>query len=179
MKPDTSIPTLYYGMHTELTLDYPVCDVWPVFRDMGSWYTEYAFETLEGPSYDAEGGLLEDQVLKVTSSHSFPRIAGADDTAPEYFIVKTIKVVPEKEIVSVMSGNAYDWKRYTVFYAWTLAESASQTTILVDSYGEAELERPLPKDEYLKYDDELSKNWHRSWTKAFGNLREVVHGGDR
>jgi hypothetical protein len=167
--------TMHYVLHTEFALAYPLSEVWRVFKDMRRWYTEYTFEVVSGPSYQAESGLLEDQVLKVTSSMDFPRASNSDDAAgPQYFIHKTIKVSPPKEIVAVLSGCAYDWKRYTVFYVWRMTEQEKETTIFVDSYGEAELVNPLPKDELSVYRAKFAKHWHCSWSQAFVNLKKVM-----
>src|SRR5579863_1284478 len=58
--------TVDWVLHTQATLDRPVSMVWPAFRDMKSWYTEYAFEVLSGPPYQAGPGLAEQQIMKVT-----------------------------------------------------------------------------------------------------------------
>jgi hypothetical protein len=170
------ISTINWVKHTELTLDRVVQEVWPVFRDMRRWYTEYSFEVLSGPAYLAGSGLLEGQVLKVKSSMGLPKAPDADDVAgPQYLIVKTIKVDPQKEIVAVLSGCAYDWRQFTSFYVWSMTENAGKTTIFVDAYGQAEMFKPLSKGECTGYEDELTKNWHRSWSEAFMNLQKVVN----
>jgi hypothetical protein len=149
--------------------------VWPVFKDMRSWYPEYTFEVLAGPPYETGSGLMEHQVIKVTSSHTFPTVPNSEDAGrPDYFVTKIIKVTPPEKIVAVLSGSAYDWKQYCSFYVWTLTGTETRTTILVESYAEAELAKPLSKDEYAQYHDELTKNWHRSWSTAFANLRHVM-----
>lgn len=169
------ISTVHWVLHTELTLDRPVGEVWPVFKDMKAWYTEYTFEVISGPSYQAGLGLLEDQVLKLTSSKGLPRAPNSKDTAgPQHFIQKTIKVAPQKEIVAVLSGRAYDWRQYTSFYVWRMTETTTNTTIFVDSYGEAELVTPLPRGEVSGYQDTLTRNWHRSWSEAFVSLRKIM-----
>jgi hypothetical protein len=170
------ISTIHSVLHTELTLDRPLSEVWPVFKDMRSWYTEYAWEVISGPPYETGVGLLEDQVLRVKSSHPFPRVANAgDSTGPEYFVTKILKIVPQREIVSVLSGRAYDWRQYTSFYVWKMTEAAAKTTILIDVFGEAELETPLSKQALSKYQDELTSNWYRSWSTAFGNLKRIMN----
>jgi hypothetical protein len=169
------IPTIHWVLHTELTLDYPAREVWPVFRDMRRWYTEYAFEVVSGPSYRAESGLMEDQVLKMMSSTGLPRTPNTGDVeGPHYYIVKIIKVVPQKEIVSLLSGSAYDWRQYTSFYVWKLHEMARQTIVLIDTYGEAEFVKPLLAGDFSDYQDRLVENWHRSWSEAFVGLKQAM-----
>jgi hypothetical protein len=170
------IATMHWVLHTELTLDVPASEVWPVVKDMRRWYSEYAIEVVSGPSYQDGSGLMEDQVLKMTSSKSLPRISNSDDAGePQPYIVKIIKVVRQKEIVSLLSGSAYDFKHYTSFYVWKLMELAKKTTVLVDTYGEADLVKPLSMGALSDYRDKLIKNWHRSWSEAFVNLKNVLH----
>jgi hypothetical protein len=171
--------TLHWVLHTEVTLDYPVEKVWRTFKDMASWYTEYSFETVAGPPYEADSGLLKGQVLKLRSSKGLPRAPNSDGGGPEYFIQKTLEVVPHNEIVVVLSGAAYDWKRVTSFYVWRMTEKATRTTILIDTYGEAELLRPLPRLEFSEYWDTLEKNWHRSWSEALANLEKVMDTNEK
>jgi hypothetical protein len=168
------ISTMHWVLHTEFNLDYPVCDVWPVFKDMRSWYAEYAFEDVSGPAYRAGSGLLEDQVLGLTSSKGLPRVSKSDAAGPELVILKTLKVNPCKEIVAVLSGRAYDWKHYTAFYVWRMTEQSKNTTIFVDTYGEAELIKPLPQDAFSEYHDAITQSWHRSWADAFAELKKVM-----
>jgi hypothetical protein len=164
-----------YVMHTQLTLDRPLEEVWPVFKDIRRWYTEYTWEVISGPEYQSGVGLVEDQVIKVKSSKGLTREPNSDVVeGPEYFIQKTIKVVPQKEIVVALSGSAYDWKQYTVFYVWTMTEKGRKTTVYIDSYGEAELATALPKREFSEYYGRFTKDWHHSWSEAFMNLRKVL-----
>ena len=69
----TSASTLHYVMHTEMTFAHPLSKLWPVFKDMRRWYTEYTFDVISGPPYDPDTGLAEGQVLKVVTSAPFPR----------------------------------------------------------------------------------------------------------
>ena len=85
-------------------------------------------------------------------------------------MVETIKVLPRREIVAVVSGSAYDWKRYTVFYVWTMHERNEKTVVDIDSYGEADLVTPLQTAEFARYYDAFDKEWHRSWSKALASL---------
>jgi hypothetical protein len=167
-----------WAKYTDTVIDRPVKEVWPVFRDLEGWYREYSLEVLYGPPYEAESGLLEGQVLKATSSHSFPRMAGLQDSkGPEYFITKIMRVVSEKEIVSVLAGSAYDWEEYTSFYIWRLSELQGATTITVDGVGGAKLSRPLSEVEFTAYNAALVENWHRSWSTAFESLKKVMEVG--
>ena len=168
------ISILQYALHTERVCEIPLSQVWPVFKDMRRWYTEYAFESVSGPPYQEGPGLVEDQVLKVTSSKGFPRASKSDAEGPQPFTMKTIKVIPRSEIVAVLSGNTSDWKRYTQFYVWMLLETGSKTTIVVDTYGEAELTKSLSKREFTVYYDKLAGNWQRSWSEALASLRRLL-----
>jgi hypothetical protein len=172
----TPVSILHYVMHTDVTLSHTVSEVWPIFKDMRRWYTEYAFEVKSGPPYDPTTGLVEGQVLKVVSRVAFPREPGATKTPrePEYFVVETIKVVPRKQIVAVVSGSAYDFKRYTVFYLWTMQESEGKTIVDIDSYGEAHLVNALSKAKFADYYNAFDKNWHRSWSNALSNLKATM-----
>jgi len=168
------ISTLHGVTHTETTLDRPLSEVWAIFKDIRRWYTEYTYEVVAGPSYQTGVGLLEGQVLKVTASKGLPRAYSEDTAGPEHYIQKNIKVTPQKEIVAVLSGSTYDWRRYTSFYIWRLTEHAAKTTISVDGYVEAELFKPLPTGEFSRYHQNLVENWHLSWAEAFASLKEVL-----
>jgi hypothetical protein len=168
------ISTLHEATHTETTLDRQMSEVWDIFRDIRRWYTEYSFEVVSGPPYETGVGLLEDQVLKVTGSKGLPRAYSEEMAGSQYYIQKNIKVTPQKEIVAVLSGSAYDWRRYTAFYVWRLTEHAAKTTISIDGYVEAELFKPLPTGEFARYRQALVENWHRSWAEAFASLKEVL-----
>jgi hypothetical protein len=123
---------------------------------------------------------MEDQVMRVKSSHGFPRAPDSDAAGElEYFVQRTIRVVPQREIVVVLSGSAYDWRRYTAFYVWRLKEDAGRTYISIDGYAEAELSTALPDAEFAKYHAELDRNWQRSWTEALGSLEMVLGGNSR
>jgi len=160
---------------TEETFARPLQEVWPVFKDIASWYTEYTWEVESGPGYASDGGLAEGQRIKVTSSHSFPRLQSEKvEDSPEYFVTDVLKVVPESEIVSSLSGRAFDWERFTSFYVWRLAPSGEGTKVTIESYTEVELSRALPVDEYAAYREELNANWFRSWSTAFAGLSEVL-----
>ena len=166
---------LHAVAHTDRTVGHPRSRVWSLFRDMRSWYSEYSFEVLSGPPYDAAVGFVEGQTLKVTGSRGLPRAHEGDAPGPQYYIQKNIKVAPQKEIVVVLSGSAYDWRRYTAFYVWRFAEQARDTLISIDSYVEAELFKPLPAIEFLSYRQELERNWHRSWSEALATLETVLN----
>jgi hypothetical protein len=92
VSPLQSPGTFHFTNTIEFTVDRPLNEVWPVFSDTRSWYTEYTWEVLSGPPYDSGSRLLEGQLLKVTSSHSFPRTADVgDNSGPEYFLTKMIR----------------------------------------------------------------------------------------
>jgi hypothetical protein len=165
-------------VHTDVSLARPVDEVWPVFRDLPSWYTEYEYELIEGPPYDPARGLEEGQVHRVVFTYDFPR-ASADDTAdagPDYVISKVIRVDAPHEIVKVLWGAAFDWPSYTSFYIWKLLDDGGSTTVSIDSVGRAELARPLTQAEHDAYRAEIEANWHRSWSTALGDLRALVEG---
>jgi hypothetical protein len=180
--PRDLVSTWHYVMHTELKVDHPLSEVWPVFKDMRRWYTEYTFEeVISGPPYESPSGLLEDQVLKLGLENGVPsgfpgesKTHGATER-PE-FIMKTLKVIPQKEIVVALWGPAHSigWKRYTTFYVWKMNEIGNQTSIFVDSYGQVELAKPLHKAEFSKYYEAFASSWQRSWRDAFINFREVL-----
>ena len=172
------VSTMHWALHTEAKFGRHAREVWPVFRDIRSWYTEYTFDVISGPPYQAGVGLVEDQVMKVTSSKGLPRTSGSTAAgAPEFFIHKTIKVDPPMEIVVLLSGSAYDFKQYTSFYVWKVMESDNDTTILVNTYGEAELIERLPTREFLAYREEIASNWRRSWSEAFVSLKKALQIG--
>lgn len=162
------ISTAHWVLHTEWTLDRPLSEVWPVFKDMFRWYTEYTVDHVSGPSYQAGSGLAEDQVLKLTRASNFDDAAGS-----QHFVIyqKTINVVPQKEIVIVLSGPVSGWKQYV----WKMKAKAKTTTIFIDAYGEAELVKPLSKGELTEYHEKLTRDWHRSWSKALLNLKQITH----
>jgi hypothetical protein len=169
------ISTMHCALHTEVTLAFPVSEVWAVFKDMRRWYAEYTFEVISGPPYEVGAGLQEGHVIKVISSKGLPRALNSGDAlGPQHYISKTIKVVPQKEIVNVLSGRAFDWKRYTFFYIYKMVAHAKKTTISVDQYAEAELVQSLTQAEFADYYDQLTRNWHRSWSEAFVNLEKVL-----
>jgi hypothetical protein len=162
------ISTAHWALHTELTLDRRLSEVWPVFKDMRRWYTEYTFENVSGPSYQASSGLQDGQVLKLTR-------ASDDGAGSQPFIyAKTVKVAPQKEIVVVLFGPAHGWSRYSDFYVLKMTQRARHTTIFVDSYVEAELVKPLPKGEFSDYHDQFTRDWQHSWSEAFVNLSKVI-----
>jgi hypothetical protein len=170
------ISTVQWVINIEWSVDRPASEVWPVFKDMRRWYTEYSFEVLSGPPYRTGLGLLEGQVLKVKSSRG--PLGDADSEyseaeGPQYYIFKVVKV-SAAEIVGVLSGSAYDWKQFTQFYVWKITEKANKSTIFVDAYGEAELYHPLRKSELPAWNDKQDKNFHRSWLEAFANLPKVM-----
>jgi hypothetical protein len=168
--------TVYWALHTRLTLNHPVTEVWPLFQDMRRWYTEYAFEVISGPAYEPGVGLLEHQVLKLTSSVGFPKTPGTDDPlggAP-YFTSRIVRVAPQEQIVAAIYGAAYDFKRQTSFYVWRMVTAGSDTAIHVDTYGEAELIQPLDPEGMAQYTRELERNWQRSWSEAFLNLGKII-----
>jgi hypothetical protein len=168
------IHTAQWVVNIESTIARSASDVWPVFKDMKRWYTEYSFEVVSGPPYRAGLGLLEGQVLKVKSSRGPLGEPDEDAPGPHYYIVKVIKVSAHNEMVVVLSGSAYDFKQYTQFYVWKITEKAGKSTILIDAYGEAEFFTPLPKGELPEFHNSLDKNFHRSWSEAFVGLQKVM-----
>jgi hypothetical protein len=169
------LSTFEFAVHTGSSIARRVEDVWRVFRDLPSWYTEYTYELVAGPPYDSATGLEVGQVHKVVFSYEFPRTAeGGDRDGPDYVISKVIKVDPPHEIVKVLWGAAFDWPSYTSFYVWKLLEDAQGTTVSIDSFGRAELEHPLTRDEYAAYEAAIVENWHRSWSTALRDLRALV-----
>ena len=169
------VQAMHWAFHTEVTLDRPLGEAWSAFRDMRGWYTKYKFEVLSGPAYQAGSGLMEDQVLRLTSNY-FPRASNADgDSGPHYFVMKTIEILPQREIVAVLSGPAYDWKQYCSVYVWRMSEESGRTTVFVDAYGDADLTKPMSKEAFGEYREKLRSNWHQSWNEAFGNLKRAMH----
>jgi hypothetical protein len=169
------VPTIEVVLHTGVALDRPRDQVWPVFRDVRSWYGEYVWEIIDGPLYEEGVGLMEGQVIKVTSSHPFPRATAAvEDEAPDYFVTKKIKVTPPSEIVSVLWGSAFDWKKFTSFYIWRLLDEGRTTRVSIESLGRGELATPLPRAEYDVYEAAVIENWHRSWSTALAALKDIV-----
>jgi hypothetical protein len=174
------ISTIHWTEHIELTLNHPLKEVWTVFNDMRRWYPEYSIETVSGPSYETGPAFLEDQVLTVTSSKDFVRTANSEHEPgqPQPLTAKIIKVVPEKEIVCLLSGRAFDWENYTAFYIWKFSEKSGQTTIDVDQVGEAAFVSPLTKKEFAEYQNMLSDAFQLSWSNAFSNLTRVMDEGN-
>jgi hypothetical protein len=168
------LSTYHWVLHTEVTVDHPVSAVWPYFKDFFGWYTEYTCETVSGPPYRTGSGLLEGQVLKLTSSVDLPRAHSKEGAGPKHYLQKTLRVAHEREIVVVLSGSAYDFREYTAFYVWRLRSQANQTAVLVDTYGEGQFYRPLQEGRLSGYDDEFIRNWHRSWSEALLNLTKVL-----
>jgi hypothetical protein len=166
------ISMMHWVRHTELTVAHPLHEVWPVFKDIRRWYRKYTYDVVSGEPYEAGPGLQEDQVLSLTSSTPPPGVPAS--AGKQTLITKIIKVVPSKEIVSVLWGSYHDWRQYSVFYVWTLAERPGGTTILVDCYGQAELVEPLHRSEFSDYQAEHDKSWHRSWSDAFATLRSLM-----
>ncbi len=173
------ITTLSWVKHTDVMLPHPVRIVWPVFRDMSRWYSEYHFETVSGPPYQSGTGFLEGQVVRVKSSVGMPRSpnTAAVPEGPEHFLVKTLKVTPEREIVVVLSGNAYDWRQIVQFYVWRMAPQAEHTALSIDAYGRVELFQPIAQAEASEYESRLLKNWHRSWSEALQSLKSMLVRG--
>jgi len=177
------VSTFHYAQHIEAIFARSLGEVWRAFRDMGKWYTEYTFDDVSGPSYLREAGLMENQVVRLTFTtglpKDFPTLSNPGNApASEHYIMKTIKLVPLKEIVAVVWGQVYDWKRYTVFYVFRMTGKGSATAVFVDSYGEAEFVRPLSTAELSEYSGNFTRVWHRSWSEAFANLRKLVEGTD-
>lgn len=174
MTTENLISTADWALLTELTLNRPVNEVWPVFKDFYSWYTEYTIELVSGPTYQSGAGLVEEQVLKVTPTKDFTDAYSEEASGPRYYIQKTIKIVPEKDIVAMLSGSAYDFAQYTSFYSWKMIPAAKQTTILVGNYGQATLFKPLSSGGLSGYLEKFSRNWHRSWSEAFVSLQKAM-----
>ena len=168
------LSTYHWVLHAEVTVGHSVSAVWPLFKDFFHWYTEYTCETVAGAPYQTGSGLLEGQVLRLTSSVDLPRAHVQEFAGPKHYIQKTLKVVPEREIVVVLSGSAYDFRQYTAFYVWRLRSQANQTTVLVDTYGEGQFYRPLQEGRLSEYDADFVRNWHRSWSQAFLGLRSML-----
>jgi hypothetical protein len=174
------ISTWQYVQQTKVTLNHPVGEVWRVLKDMRRWYTEYTLEVISGPPYRAGLGLMEGQILKVTSNGVLRRELALEPDSestngPEWLTAKIVKVVPRKEIVTVLTGRAFDWKRYTVFYVWRTTEVGKKATVHVDSYGDVDLIKPLSKAEFATYYKRFTKEWKHSWSGAFANLRKALN----
>lgn len=170
-----AISTMQWARHTQMTLERPLADVWPIFRDIRRWYSKYSFDVISGESYETGPGLAQDQVLRLTSATPPPRTSvSAHSLQPQHLVTKMLKVVPQQEIVSVLSGSYYDWKQFTVFYVWSMREVGTTTTILIDTYGEAEFLQGLSKGAFASYCAEEDRHWHRSWADAFVNLKKLV-----
>src|SRR5579863_2744654 len=75
------IAHLHAVQHTSIAVDQNVGVVWDVFKDIKRWYTEYTFDVIAGPSYDPAHGCVENQVIRVTSAHAFPRLPNAPESA--------------------------------------------------------------------------------------------------
>jgi hypothetical protein len=130
---------------------------------------------ISGPPYESGTGLEEDQVIKVTSSHEFPRTStGEEQAGPEYFITKILEVAAPSEIVCVLWGSAFDWTDYTAFYIWRLTGNTSKTRVTIESLEHADLATPIPRDEFAAYEAALVENWYRSWATSLAALRETV-----
>jgi hypothetical protein len=174
---ESPITALDWVLHTDIAIQHPLSRVWPAFRDIRAWYWEYHFEVVAGAPYLAGDGLVEGQVIKVTPRTSFPRASKSDgDGSAEYFLQKTIRVVPNREIVVLLSGGpAYDFSRYTQFYVWKVMENGEKsTTLSIDCYGEAALRQPLREDEYVEHQDRLAKNFYQSWAQALEQLKKTL-----
>jgi hypothetical protein len=167
---------IHWVLDKEVLLEHPLDLVWPIFRDIRKWYLEYDWQVVDGPAYEAAGGLEEGQTLKLRSSHPLPQIDGGEDiNAPDHYMTK-ILTVSEWEIVSVLYGETNDWKHYTSFYVWRFAEAGSDTVFSVGSYGEAQLGAPLSDAQTEDYIQRLSSNWHRSWSTAVEGLEATLAG---
>jgi hypothetical protein len=171
-----TIGTMRWVLRTSATFAHPVATVWATFRDIRRWYTEYTWDVIDGPAYDA--GLLEGQTLSLRSTHPLPRIPTADAEADvrEDYITTILRVVPEEEIVSVLSGSVYDLRRYTSFYVWRLAGREAATTVSIETYGDAELATALTREQFAEYERQFNSNWHRSWSTALANLERMLAG---
>lgn len=162
-------------LETSVVIDLPVSEVWTVFRDMRRWYTEYDFQVVDGPAYDPEIGICEGQVYRLKSSVPLPRTGEGDgESGPEEFTSQVLKVVPERETVTVITGSAYDFKRHTSFYVRRLFDDPAGTRVVIESYGEAELFHPLDRERLREFESDLAANWLRSWTTALTNLTTVL-----
>jgi hypothetical protein len=168
------LSTYHWALKTSTTLARPVSTVWPLFKDFYRWYTEYTCETVAGPPYRPGSGLLEGQVLKLTSSVDLPRAGAQEFLGPKHYVQKTLKVLNEEEIVVVLSGSAYDFERYAAFYIWRMRPHQDHTEVLIDTYGEGVFFRPLREDHRAQYHEEFIRNWHRSWSLALENLRSML-----
>jgi hypothetical protein len=169
------IKTSDWVLHTGTSIEHPLSRVWRAFRDIRTWYSEYEFEVVSGAPYRAGVGLVEGQLIKVTPLTPFPRTSDTNEgDGAQYFLQKTIRIVPQREIVVLLSGGpAYDFRRYTQFYVWRVAvQGEKSTTIFIDSYGEADLKQPLREVEYVEYQDKLTRNFYRSWAEAFTQLKK-------
>jgi hypothetical protein len=174
---------MHWAVHTELVVERPVREVWPLFKDMGRWYTKYAFEVLSGPPYEEGPGLTEGQVLKLTSSMGLPWSADAAVAGPQNLIARVIRVAEQndtREIVVYLSGSAYDWKRYTLFYVLRSVEGSGATTIIVNAYGEAEFVAHLSEVELTAYREQFTQGWQASWSEAFESFKRIINAeGER
>jgi hypothetical protein len=159
----------------DLLIEQPRDTVWPILRDIRSWYPEYDWKVVDGPAYESGGGLQEGQTMELRSTHPLPRVDAAESGRGDFYTTKMLKVA-DWEIVSVLYGQVYDWKRYTAFYVWRLVESGPNTVFTVDSYLEAEFVDPLSDEELDDYRQRLTDNWHRSWSTAFDGLVRVLAG---
>jgi hypothetical protein len=180
MQQNDPFKAIHTVQHIDVTLEYPVDEVWPVFKDMRRWYAEFIWENISGPSYESERGLAVGQILKVGMAPSkvfapeaFEGKPEPDRTAnPDYFLMKTLVLVPEQEIVSVLWGSAFDWDQYTEFYVWKIsAIGAHQTRISIDSYLEVHLATATPESEYIEV---WSRGWRRSWSDSIGELKKIL-----
>jgi hypothetical protein len=176
MQDGETVSILESALRTQVVLHRPLAEVWACFRDMRAWYTEYTWELVAGPPYEAGVGLAEGQVIKVTSSHPFPRTGSGSQGGPDFFMSKIIKVVHPHEIVCVLWGQAFDWEDYTSFYIWRLGGDDATTTVSIDSVERAQLATPMRPDDFAAYKAALEDNWHRSWSTALAAFRELVEG---
>jgi|SRR5581483_5841693 len=176
---ESTISTIDWVEGLDVSVDAPLDEVWSLFNDMGRWYTDYTIEQISGPDYfEAGPAFLENQQLVATSSKRFVRTPNSERDPDEAhpIPVKIIKVVPGREIVSLLTGSAYDWTRFTAFYIWTLEEQGTGTSISIRQYGEAEFEKPLTPDELRDYKADLRTKFNESWSNALANLAGMLAG---
>jgi hypothetical protein len=148
--------------------------VWPVFRDVRRWYTEYDWLVVDGPPYGKSGGLAEGQTVEVRFGNRAASLGRTPlETIPSVFLTEMLKV-RDYEIVSALAGETEEWTRYTQFYVWRLAEAGAETKITIESYTEMALREPMGGAQRGTYEDDLFRNWNESWETALEGLTRTM-----
>lgn len=169
--------TVYMHSRTHLTLAQPRDVVWSAFRDMRTWYTEYTWEVISGPSYEQGMGFAEGQIMKISIANPLPRADGMNPPAAGY-VAEVLVDEPNRIIVAATGEEAEYYERATSFYSFSIDESDEGTTVAVESLSVAYLQTPLDPGELAEYKQALAAGWHHSWDTALENLRRQLGDED-